>query len=96
MDQIVAFWRKLPTAVRSAWITAWVAFTGTLLSILVGLLPVLAEAVSSKNFERFYDSLNLGAAAAISAATGFVSGLINGIYRWIKPIEEAYRKDPPA
>lgn len=92
MDQVRVFWRKLPTAVRSAWITAWVVFIGSLLTIAVGLLPKLAEAVSSKNFEPFYDSLSLEANAAVSAALAFVSGLINGIYRWVKPIEESYQK----
>lgn len=92
MDQIRLFWRKLPTAVRSAWITAWVTFTGALLTILVGLLPELANAISSKNFEPFFDNLNTSATLAISAALGFVSGLVNGIFRWLKPIEEAYKK----
>lgn len=95
MDQIKAFWRKIPTAIRSAWITAWVTFTGALLTILTGLLPELANAISSKNFEPFLNSLNTGATLAISAALGFVSGLVNGIFRWLKPIEQAYRTDPP-
>lgn len=95
LDKLRAFWRKVPKPLRSGWITAWVAFTGTLFTIAVGLLPKLANAISSKNFEPFYDDLNASATLAISAVTGFVSGCVNAIYRWVRPIEQAYRTDPP-
>lgn len=95
MNQLTALWRRVPKPLRSGWITAWVTFVSTLLTIGVGLLPKLAEAISSRNFEGFYDSLSLGATAAISAATAFVAGCVNAIYRVLKPIEEAYRTDPP-
>lgn len=93
--KITAIWRKIPTAIRSGWITAWVVFTGTLLTIGVGLLPKLAESISTRNFEGFLDSLSLGASAALSAATAFVSGLVNTIYRVLRPIEQAYAQTPP-
>lgn len=96
IDKVRAVWRRVPKPIRSGWITAWVTFTGTLLTILTGLLPVLANAISERNFEPFYDALGNGAAVAISAATGFVSGCVNAIYRWVRPIEQAYRTDPPA
>lgn len=93
MDQIKTFWRSIPTAIRSAWITAWVTFVASLFAILTSLLPKLADAISSKNFEPFYNSLSTEANIAISAALAFFAGLVNGIFRWLKPIEEAYRTD---
>jgi hypothetical protein len=96
MTQIVAFWRKLPTALRSAWITAWVTFVASLFAIATSLLPKLAEAFTSRNFDPFYDSLGAQANVAVSAALALVAGIINGVFRWVKPIEEAYRKDVPA
>lgn len=95
MNKIKAIWRKIPKPIRSGWITAWVTFTGSLITIAVGLLPVLANAISTKDFKPFFDALNAGATVAISAALGFVSGLVNAIYRWARPIEQAYRTDPP-
>lgn len=92
--KITGVWRSLPKPVRSAWITAWVTFTGTVLTIAVGLLPLLANAISTKDFEPFFDALSSGATLAISAVLGFVSGLVNGIYRWIRPIEQAYQTTP--
>jgi hypothetical protein len=94
-EKITTIWRKIPRAIRSGWITAWVTFTGTLLTILVGLLPQLANAISSKNFEPFFDALSTSSTLAISASLGFVSGLVNALYRWARPIELAY-KMPPA
>jgi ABC-type Fe3+ transport system permease subunit len=95
-DKVTQIWRATPRAIRSGWITAWVTFTGVLLTILTGLLPALAEAISTRNFEPFYDSLNLAAAAAVSAVTGFVSGIVNAIYRWLRPIADSYKTAPPA
>jgi hypothetical protein len=95
MDQIKAFWRKVPKPLRSGWITAWVVFTTALFSLAVGLLPALANAITTKNFEPFYDSLSLATTAGYSAALAFLSGLVNAVYRWIRPIEQAYRTDPP-
>jgi hypothetical protein len=93
MEQIRTFWRKLPTALRSAWITAWVTFVASLFAIFTSLLPKLAEAISSRNFDPFYDSLSTEANIAVSAALAFVAGLVNGVFRWVKPIEEAYIKE---
>lgn len=91
LDRARQAWRRVPTAIRSGWITAWVTFTGTLLTILTGLLPRLAEAISSGNYTGFFDALGLGWAAAVAAATGFVAGLVNAVYRWLVPISTAYR-----
>lgn len=93
--RITAIWRKIPSAIRSGWVTAWVAFTGTLLTIVTGLLPVLANSISSKNFQPFYDALSTSASLSVSAATGFIAGVVNGIYRFVKPIEQAYNQTPP-
>lgn len=89
--KLINFWRKIPKALRSGIITAWVVFVGTLFAILTNLLPVLADAISSGNYEPFFDSLKFASAAAISAVTAFFSGLVNALYRWIKPIEDAYK-----
>jgi ABC-type antimicrobial peptide transport system permease subunit len=94
IERIRTVWRKIPRAIRSAWITAWVTFVGATLSIITGLLPVLADSISSKNFRPFFDSLNLGWTAALSAALGFVSGLVNGIWRALVPIDKAYQTPP--
>jgi hypothetical protein len=92
MDSVVAFWRRIPKPIRSAWITAWVVFTGALLSIVTSLLPELANAISEHNFEPFFDRLHTDSAAALSAALAFVAGLVNGVYRYLKPIEESYKE----
>lgn len=94
-EKITAIWRSIPRAIRSGWITAWVTFTGTLLTILTSLLPELANAISTKNFEPFYNGLSNSAALAIAAATGFFSGLVNAVYRWLRPIAQAYQTTPP-
>ncbi len=95
IDDVVArartIWRRVPPAVRSGWITAWVTFTGTLLTIITGLLPTLADAISSGNFSSFYDALSLGYAAAVSAATAFAAGVVNAVWRWLRPIADAYQ-----
>lgn len=88
-------WRKIPTALRSGWITAAVTFVGALATITVGILPVLANAIASRNFEPFFDSLSLGSTAAVSAALAFVSGLGNTVWRWARPIAAAYQTTPP-
>lgn len=95
IDWFTRTWRKVPRAVRSGWITAWIVFTGGLLSIVTSLLPTLANAISTKDFAPFFDSLSLAYTASLSLALAFVSGLVNSIYRWLKPIEQAYRTDPP-
>lgn len=91
IEQVRTIWRKVPKALRSAWITAWVTFVGAMLSIITGLLPVLANAVSTKDFQPFFDSLIVGWTAALSAALGFVAGLVNGIWRALVPIDKAYQ-----
>jgi len=87
-------WRRIPPALRSGWITAWVTFTGTLLTILTGLLPTLADAISSGDFEPFFDALSIGYASAIAAATAFVAGAVNTLWRWLRPIAGAYQLPP--
>lgn len=91
-EKLTAFWRRVPTPLRSGWITAWVTFTATLLSILTSLLPELANAVSEHNFEPFFDRLHADSATALSAALAFVAGVINAVYRYLKPIQESYRE----
>ncbi|MCA1806559.1 MAG: hypothetical protein LC687_01655, partial [Actinobacteria bacterium] len=93
-DTMRTFWRRVPRAIRSGWITAWVTFTGSLLSILTGLLPQLANAITTKNFEPFYNSLSFGFAAGISAALAFFAGVVNSFYRWLSPIAQAYQMPP--
>ena len=93
--KLTALWRRVPKPVRAGWITAWITFLSTMLTIATGLLPELATAIGDRNFAPFYNSLNFAATAAVSAATAFLAGLVNAAYRWLKPIEEAYRTDPP-
>jgi hypothetical protein len=95
MESIRSFWRKLPKPVRSAWITAWVTFVAALLTIVTSLLPELANAISEHNFDPFFDRLHTDSATALSAALAFFAGLVNGIYRWLRPIEQSYREDVP-
>lgn len=90
--KVTAFWAKVPNAIRSGWITAWITFVGSLLSIVTGLLPKLSEAISSGNFDTFYESLSLGLTAVVSASLGFFAGIVNGVYRWLQPIENSYKE----
>lgn len=85
---------RLPSAVRSGWVTGWVAFVGALITIAAGLLPELANAVSSRNFEPFFDRLSIASNAAVSAAFGFVAGCVNTLYRAVRPIARAYPEVP--
>lgn len=88
---VKGFWAKIPNAIRSAWITAWITFIGSVLSIVTGLMPRLSDAISTGNFQPFYDSLSLGYTAAVSAVLAFFAGLVNGVYRWLQPIQNSYR-----
>ena len=92
-DRARTLWRRVPPSIRSGWITAWITFIGGLVSILTGLLPTLADAISTGNFDTFFDALSLGYAAAVSAALAFLVGLLNTLFRWLRPIADAYR--PP-
>lgn len=94
-DRVRAVWRRIPVALRSGWITAWVTFFGTITAILTGLLPKLAESISSGNFEPFFDALSLGYAAAVSAAAAFGAGVVNAVWRWLRPLSAAYQTAPP-
>lgn len=89
-NKIRTLWKKLPTAVRAGWNTAWVTFLGLMVTILTGLLPQLINAISTKNFEPFYDSLNLAMTSALSAVSALVVGCLNVLFRTLKPIEDAY------
>lgn len=93
--RVRAVWRKIPTALRSGWITAAVTFVGAIATITAGILPLLANAIATRNFEPFFDSLSLASTAAVSAALAFVSGLVNAIWRWFSPIADAYKTTPP-
>ena len=57
----------------------------TLLAILTGLLATFADALGSGNFSAFYDALSVGYASAVSAATAFLAGLVNALWRWLVP-----------
>jgi hypothetical protein len=95
MTQLTALWRRIPKPIRAGWITAVITFASTALTILTSVLPELASAISSRNFTPFYDSLSLASTAILSAVTAFLAGLVNVVYRWLKPIEESYRTMPP-
>lgn len=92
--KIQQLWRKTPRAIRSGWITAWATFTGSIVSILTGLLPQLSNAITTENFDPFYNSLSVGLAAGVSAALAFCVGIVNSVYRWARPIEKAYQTPP--
>lgn len=93
-EKLQVLWRRVPKPIRSGWITAWVTLGATFLSIVTTLLPELANAVSTRDFEPFYDSLSVAATLAVSAVTAFFAGLVNAIYRWLRPIEQAYQTPP--
>ena len=88
--KITGAYSKLPNAVRAAWNTAWITFTATFLTILIGLLPALVDAITNRNITTFTDSLSVAATAGTAAVTAFLVGIINGLYRWAKPIEGSY------
>ena len=99
METLKNFWNKiqvtyskLPNAVRAAWNTAWITFTATFLTILVGLLPALVDAITNRDLTGLADDLSLAATAATAAVTAFLVGVINGLYRWLNPIENSYRQ----
>jgi len=83
-------YNRLPTAVRAAWTTAWLTFIGALLAIITGLLPLFADAISTREFDTFYDSLSIAASAAVAAASALAAGIVNGLYRWMRPISNSY------
>lgn len=91
--KVRAFWRKVPAPLRAAWVALWVTFTGGLVTIGLNLLPVLANAFTTRNFEPVFDSLSLAATASISLAFGFVGACVNAIYRVIVPVGKAYVTD---
>lgn len=88
-----AAYRRLPAAIRSGWVTGWVTFTGTLLTLATGLLPTLATAITTRNFDPFLDSLAISTSAAFSAALGFIAGAVNTLYRFWRPVDQAYVTD---
>ncbi len=95
MNKLTALWRRVPKPVRAGWITAWITFVGVLLSTLTGLLPALMEFISTGNEEAFFQRIDSASTVVVGAAIGFVVGCLNAAYRWLKPIEESYRTQPP-
>lgn len=92
--RVRVLWRRVPPALRSGWITAWITFTGSLLSILTGLFPLLAESISTGDYAEFFDAVSLASAAAVSAAAAFGAGVLNAVWRWLRPIADAYQTPP--
>lgn len=100
MNSIKTFWlmlrgwyRKLPAAIRSGWVTGWVTFTGTVLALATSLLPTLATAITTRDFGPFLDGLALSTQAAFSAVLAFGAGIVNSLYRFWRPVEKAYVTD---
>ncbi len=83
---------RIPTPIRAGWTTAWLTFVGVLLTIVTGLLPVLAEAISSGDFAPFYQSLTLAYSAALAAVSALAAGIVNAVYRWLRPIANSYHE----
>lgn len=90
ITRIRSAYRRLPSAVRAGWVTAWVTFVGTLLALATSLLPVLADAITTRSFDTFLSSLALSTQAAFSALLALAAGIVNALYRWLRPIEAAY------
>lgn len=84
----------LPGAIRAAWNTAWITFLAMMMTILTDLLGALTDAIGSGSYETFYDQLNLAGSAVVSAATAFLVGVLNAVYRWIRPVEASYPNQP--
>lgn len=91
VERARTIWRRVPPAIRAGWITAWLTFVGAMLSIVTGLLPRLAESISTGNFDPFFDALSLGYTAAVSASAAFCVGILNTLWRWLRPIADAYQ-----
>ena len=91
--RIRAAYRRLPAAIRSGWVTAWVTFTGTLIALGTSLLPTLATAITTRDFDPFLDSLALSTQAAFSALLALGAGIVNTLYRFWRPVERAYVTD---
>lgn len=91
--KIRALYRSLPGPIRAGWTTAWIMFVGTLFALMTSLLPTLAEAITSRSFGPFLDSLALTSQAAVSAILAFFAGLVNTLYRYWRPVERAYVTD---
>ena len=83
-------YRSLPQAIRAAWNTAWITFVGSMLMILTSVLGSLTEVLGSGNYEAFYDHLSFLATALLSAVFAFLIGVLNALYRFIKPVETSY------
>lgn len=88
-----AAYRRLPSPIRSGWVTAWVTFTGTILALATSLLPTLATAITTRDFAPFLESLALSTQAAFSAVLALAAGVVNAVYRSIRPVERAYVTD---
>lgn len=95
-NRVREWYKRLPSAIRAAWNTAWIVFVGMMLTILTNLLPAVADLISTRDTEAFYDSLSVAATAAVSAATAFLVAIVNAIYRWLRPVENSYTRDTPA
>lgn len=83
-------WRKAPKAIRSGWITAWIAFVSTLLAIGTNLLPALVELVTTHDYAKFAEHLSIAATLAVAAVNSLLAGIVNAVYRWLRPIEQSY------
>lgn len=94
IEKITFAWRKVPRAIRSGWITAWVAFVSTLLAIGTNLLPALVELITTHDYARFAEHLSTAATLAVAAVNSLLAGIVNAVYRWLRPIEQSYRTPP--
>jgi hypothetical protein len=86
MTRIRAAWRSLPPAIRSGVITALVTFAGALCVAVLGLLDAVRQWLETG------DPIDYGVAtkAAVSAVIALASGVVNAIYRAIRPPALSY------
>ena len=94
VKKVTAAWRKVPRAIRSGWITAWVAFLSTIVAIGTNLLPALVDLITTHDYAKFAEHLSTSATLSVSAVNAFLAGVVNAIYRWLRPIEQSYRTPP--
>jgi hypothetical protein len=94
VDAFTRFWRKIPRPIRSGWITAWIAFVGTILTITTSLLPHVVELITTHDYAAFSDHLSVTATLSIAAVNSFFAGCLNAVYRWLRPIADAYKLTP--
>lgn len=95
VDRFTRLWRRVPRAIRSGWVTAWVTFVGSLLTIVTNLFPAILDLITTRSPAAFYEQLSVSVTLAISAVSGLLFGVVNAIYRWIRPIADAYQIEPP-